>query len=107
MAYNYEFSKPACDDLDGIIDYISVKLSNHAAAQSFFNNLKESIANICEFPDSGTKLDNALLDDETIRKVFIDNYILYYSFVDNKIFILRIIYAKRNVFEMMNEIKNV
>ena len=102
MAYNYKITEPAEKDLDEILNYIAIILLNPTAAKSFYLKLSNSIENICEFPEGGAKLDNGLFVDDAVRKVIIDNYLLHYKIQDEMIYILRIIYGKRNLAEIIS-----
>jgi plasmid stabilization system protein ParE len=49
---------------------------------------------------------NEFLPDMDIRKMVVDSYLLYYTMDEgeNTIFILRIIYGRRDVNEILNEL---
>ena len=64
-----------------------------------------SIDAVCEFPESGMLVQNEYVKDIEVRRVLIDNYILYYKQIGNMITVLRIIYAKRNLEEILKQIK--
>lgn len=104
--YNYILTELALEDLDGILQYISEDLSNKQAAQNFGRKVFETIDTIREFPKSGMFVDNEFVSDKTVRKVQIDNYLLYYNVVDsqNMLYVLRIVYAKRNLDEILKNI---
>ena len=94
----FRFTSSAEEDLDGILDYITNRLSNPIAAASFYSELTNEINGICNYPGSGSPVDNDFISDKRVRKVLVGNYIMFYRFLDdiNKIEILRIIYGKRN-----------
>ena len=55
------------------------------------------------FPESGAPVDNEFLADKTIRKLSVDNYVIYYKtyYEEKAISIIRIVYGKRNLDEIL------
>lgn len=104
--YSYRFTTHAEQDLDEILRYISVDLGNPAAAQNLGRKVFEKIDIVRTFPDSGAPIDNEFLADKTIRKLSVDNYVIYYKEHHNEkiISILRIVYGKRNLDEILKTI---
>ena len=105
MLYDYFFTEKAENDLDGIIKYISVDLANRSAAQNFFVNVFENIETICAYPETGRLISNEYVADKSVRRVLIDNYVMYYKTDEEnkRIFIVRIIYGRRNLTEIIKE----
>ena len=97
MAYSYKFSSRAETELDSHLDYIANELHNPTAAQNFFRKIFEAIDNVCNFPQSGTLIDNDFVSDASIRRLLVDNYIVYYKPLDAEraIYIVRIVYGYR------------
>ena len=106
--YQYHFTKKAETDLDEILSYISIELSNPDAAASFLKDLQAVLASICSVPKIGRIVDNEFLPNREIRKSLVGNYVLYYL-PDKKemiIYILRILYGRRSLDELVREINN-
>ena len=105
MAYNfsYRFTEKAEQDLDEILRYISVDLVNPTAAQNLGRKVFEKIDMVRTFPESGAPVDNEFLADKTIRKLSVDNYVIYYKahYEEKVISIIRIVYGKRNLDEIL------
>lgn len=105
MAYNfsYRFTENAEQDLDEILRYISVDLSNPTAAQGLGKKIFEKIDMVRVFPESGAPVDNEFLADKTVRKLPVENYIIYYKAhcEEKMISIIRIVYGKRNLEEII------
>lgn len=99
MIFKYRFTKKAGTDLEEILEYISKTLCNPTAAASLFKKVFSSIENLCVFPESGALLQNEFVADKTIRKVVVDNYLLYYKMdaAEKYIYTLRIVYGKINL----------
>ena len=90
--YQYRLSQKAEADLDGIVSYIAVELSNPQAASDFVDKLGKVIDEIRSFPE--------------IRKKLIGSYIMYYLPVkeEKMIYVVRIVYGKRNMEEILREL---
>ena len=106
--FQYRFSKKAEADLDEILSYISIELSNPDAASGFLKDLQTVIDSICAIPKIGRIVENEFLPDREVRKSLVGNYILYYLPDTNKkiIYILRILYGRRSLDELGREINN-
>ena len=106
--YQYHFTKKAEADLEEILSYISIELSNHEAAASFLKDLLAVIASICSVPKIGRIVENEFLPDKEIRKSLVGNYVLYYlpDTEEKSIYVLRILYGRRNLDELVREINN-
>lgn len=101
--YSYRFTEKAEQDFDDILRYISVDLANPAAAQNLGRRMFEQIDMVRAFPDSGAPVDNEFLSDKTVRKLSVDNYIIYYKahYDEQIISVIRIVYGKRNLDEIL------
>jgi plasmid stabilization system protein ParE len=96
----------AADDLNEIVSYLAVELDNPSAAAKFLDRLHGAIENICTFPESGARVLNEFLPNESIRKVLVDHYVLYYlpNAEAETIYVLRIIYGRRNMDEILKSL---
>ena len=106
--YRYHFTKKAEADLDEILSYISIELSNPDAAASFLKDLQTVLTSICSVPKIGRIVENEFLPDKEIRKSLVGNYVLYYlpDTEEKSIYVLRILYSRRNLDELVREINN-
>ena len=106
--YQYNFTKKAETDLDEILSYISIELSNPDAAASFLKDLQAVLAAICSVPKIGRIVDNEFLPNREIRKSLVGNYVLYYlpDIKEKRIYVLRILYGRRNLDELVRDINN-
>lgn len=103
--FGYRLTGKAEVDLDGILSYMAVQLANSQATAAFLDKLQDAISEACLSPESGSPVDNEFLPCKTIRKKQVGNYILYY-FPDEKaetIYVLRILYGRRNLDEILRE----
>ena len=106
--YQYHFTKKAKSDLDEILSYISIELSNPEAAASFLKDFLAVLTSICSVPKIGRIVENEFLPDREIRKSLVENYLLYYlpDIKKKSIYVLRILYGRRNLDELVREIIN-
>ena len=104
--FGYRLTQKAESDLDGIVSYIAVELSNPPAASDFVNKLQENIEEARNFPESGSLIYNDFLQAENVRKKLVGHYIMYYlpDTGEKIIYILRIVYSKRNMDEILKEL---
>ena len=104
--YSYSFTEKAEQDFDEILRYISFDLANPIAAQNLGRKIFEKIDIVRSYPESCAIVENEFLSDKTVRKLLVDNYIIYYKANhDEKIItIIRIVYGKRNLDEIIKTI---
>lgn len=104
--YEYLLTEKAESDLDEVLSYLAGKLSNPQAAKRFLENIEAAIHEARCFPDSGVPVENDLLLYDGIRKKLVGNYALYYlpHHEEKKIYILRVIYAKRNPEDILRQL---
>ncbi len=104
--WEYQLTQKAADDLDGIISYIALELCNPKAASDFMDQLQAAIDEARSFPESGASVVNDYLANTNVRKKPVGNYILYYlpDAVKQMIFVLRIVYGRRNMDEILRKL---
>lgn len=104
--FGYRLTKRAESDLDGIVLYITVDLANPQAASDFVDKLQNTIEEARAFLESGSLVHNEFLQIENVRKKLVGNYIVYYllDIGENIIYILRIVYGKRNLDEILKKL---
>ena len=104
--WDYRLTEKADADLDDVVQYIAVELANPKAASDFVDKLQSAIEEARSFPESGSLVINEYLPDTEVRKKLVENYILYYLPDSEKktIFVLRIVYGRRNMDEILRQI---
>lgn len=97
--YTFRLTPLAEQDIDSALGYIAENLCNAKAASDLYLEIENAIDSICAFPRSSSDCLCYLIQDENIRHVLIDNYILIYEIVDElkEIRILRFRYSKMNL----------
>ncbi len=94
--YNIEYSKEAKEDLIGIKQYIKYNLQEPETANNLISKIRKSIETLKENPEIYTILDDDTIRKLEIRKLIIDNYIVFYRIKNDIIEIVRIMYGRRN-----------
>ena len=104
--WEYQLTQKAEADLDDIVGYIAVELSNPKAASDIVDKLQATIEEVRSFPESGSLVVNEFVPNTEVRKKLIGNYIMYYlpDFTEKMIFVLRIVYGRRNLDEILRQI---
>ena len=105
--FKYQFTQRADADLDDIVGYMTVELSDSKAASDFVDKLQQAIEETRLFPKGGFPVDNEYLPNTEIRKKKVDSYVMYYlpDFEEKTIYILRIVYGKRNMDEILRQLE--
>lgn len=97
--YTFRLTPLAEQDIDSALGYIAENLCNAKAAADLYIKIENAIDTICAFPRSSSDCLCYLVQDENIRHIPIDNYVLIYEIVDalKEIRILRFCYSKMNL----------
>ena len=106
--YSFKLTRRAARDLDEILSYIAVKLSNPTAAGDFADDLQKAIDEACTFPESGSAVINEFLPVDYVRKKIVSKYVMYYipDAEKKEIQILRIVYGRRNLSEIIEKMNS-
>ncbi len=91
--YDVELLPAAYSDLNEIFDYILV--DNPQAAENMLDKIMAALQHLESFPNSGTPLLERSLRKLNIRMVIVDPYLAFYRFIDNKVFVYRVLYGSR------------
>lgn len=94
--YNIEYSKEAREDLIEIKRYIKYNLQEPQTAQKLISKIKSEIDKLKSNPQMFTIIDDDFIKKFEIRKLIVDNYIVFYRIQTNNIQIARIMYGRRN-----------
>ena len=97
--YNIEYSKESKEDLVGIKKYIKYNLQEPETANKLISKIRKSIKSIKSLKDNPeiyTIIDDDIIRKLEIRKLIVDNYIVFYKIKNESIEIVRIMYGRRN-----------
>ncbi len=94
--YNIEYSKESKQDLVRIKQYIKNNLQEPEIAQKLIFKIREEINALKNAPEKYAIIDDDIIKRLEIRKLIVDNYIVFYRMKDNNIQIVRVMYGRRN-----------
>ena len=94
--YNIEYSKESKEDLIGIKQYIKYNLQEPETANKLISKIRKSIKTLKENPEIYAIIDDDIIRKLEIRKLIVDNYIIFYRIKNDSIEIVRIMYGSRN-----------
>ena len=96
--YSVLITELAQSDLDSIVEYITVQLSNPIAAKDLLDEVETCYSYFRSNPFIYALSTDARLEKEGYRKALIKNYILFFKLfeVEKKVIVYRIIYGARD-----------
>ena len=94
--YNIEYSKESKEDLIRIKQYIKYNLQEPETANKLISKIRKSIKTLKDNPNIYTIIDDDVIRKLEIRKLIVDNYIVFYRIKNDNIAIVRIVYGRRN-----------
>lgn len=96
-----KFSPDALSDLEQIKRYITLELCNEQAAIKVISNITKKIHILETFPLSGAQLSSIINIETNYRFLVCENYNVFYNFKNDIIYIIRILYNRRNFMEIL------
>lgn len=85
------------DDLNDILDYITLKLHNKPAALKLLNDIETSILKRSYNPTSFETFNSLKFRKNAYYKIYVNHFTIYYIVDKNVMEIRRILYNKRNI----------
>lgn len=97
-AYHLAITEPAEADLKEITDYIAKELLEPSTAQHLITKISEAIFELEQMPKRYALVDDERLANQGIRKLVVDNYIVFYivSEKNQSVSVIRILYGRRD-----------
>lgn len=99
--YNIEYSFESKQDLIDIKKYIKYNLQEPNTAQKLITKIKEETDKLKSNPEIFAIIDDDIIKKLEIRKLLVDNYIIFYRINNENIQIVRVIYGRRNWIELL------
>ena len=98
MSYEIRITKAAEKDINNAADYIERILYNPQAVDALFDAIETKVANLAEFLQQFSVVDDSVLRTWGIRFAQVKNYLIFYtvSEQDKRVDILRFLYGKRD-----------
>ena len=88
-------------DIEDAKEYI--KEENNYAISKFSKRITDSIDSLSEFPELGIELAKRIAVKTNYRYLIVDEYIIFYKFDENNLFVYRILNAKRDYMKILFE----
>ena len=98
---NLFLSEKAKNDLLETKTYIEEELQNPASAKETVNNIIKSLRILQDFAQAGALLSSVVNIESDYRFLVSGNYISFYRIYDDKIYVDRILYARRNYMQIL------
>lgn len=107
-SYDIIVTPDAEEDLISLRDYIGKTLCAPDTARSYIRTIYNSIQTLSEMPARIQPLEAEPWHSRGVRRLFSKNHYIYYRIAekDKKVFILAIIYSKRDQLRQLNSIKD-
>lgn len=105
--YEVKITNQAREQMSEIIDYISQELFAPDAANNLLNKMEKSILALREFPEKNQLIDEEPWRTEGIRRIIVDNFLVYYWIdkAEKRIQVIAVIYSKRDQLEQLKNMK--
>ena len=81
--YNIEYSKKSKQDLIGIKQYIKYNLQEPEIAKKLISKIRKEINALKDNPEVFAIIDDDIIKKLEIRKLIVDNYIVFYRIKEN------------------------
>lgn len=94
--YKVEYSKESKKDLIEIKKYIKNDLQEPETAQKLIDKIRKQINELKDNPEIYAIIDEDIIKKLEIRKLIIDNYIVFYRIKNRSVQIVRIMYGRRD-----------
>ena len=101
--YELLITEFAEQDLDGIVEYIAVKLANPSAAETFLDSVEDCYESLRRTPRLFAGFVDTYLKRKGYRKALINNYLLIFR-IDGKarrVYVLRCFYAGQDYIKQL------
>jgi len=99
---NKLFISPAAEkDLLEIKQYISEELDNPTSAVKVISQITNRIKDLVNFPEAGIPLSTKIGFETKYRFIVSGNYLAFYRFEENSVYIDRVLYAKRDYIRIL------
>ena len=94
-------------DLSELRDYIANVLRSPKTARSYLYHLRREIGSLSEMPARIKAVDEEPWHSCGIRKLIVKNFLVYFRIVEEEktVYILNVIYARRDQFRVLEQMK--
>ena len=100
-----KLSPDALSDLKQTKNYITEELGSEQAAVNTLEKITKHIRVLSDFPETGTPLSSIVDFDTDYRYLVCGNYTAFYSYEQNTVYILRVLYNRRDFMRILFDIE--
>lgn len=98
---NIFYSPESLKDLDDIGDYITYELSSPLAAYNLLTEITKTVDLLKNNPLMGASLNSIANIVSNYRFLVVKNYLIFYCYANNTIFIDRVLYSKSHYLSVL------
>jgi plasmid stabilization system protein ParE len=98
---NIHYTPEAEDDLVGIKRYIAEDRNSPVAALNTITKITKKIRILDQFPELGTRLSSVIDIATDYRFLVCGNYIAFYRLDGNDVYVIRILYGRRDYVKIL------
>ena len=97
-SYNVVITEVAQRDLLDIFDYIALELRESDSARRLLSKIRTKVKSLEEYPERNNMISEPKYEIQKIRWCPVENYVIFYqiSELQNQVYIIRVLYKKRN-----------
>ena len=95
------FSPAAVKDLDQTKTYIVEELGSETSAKKTISDILKRIRTLSDFPKIGAPLSSVVMIDTDYRFLICGNYTAFYRVEEDTVYVVRVLYSKRNYMEIL------
>lgn len=94
--YMVKYTETFIKQFNNILKYFIYKLQNKIAAENFYNDVIKEIEKRSECPESFEKYNSKYKRKNTYYRIYVKNYIIFYTVREDTMEIRRILCDRRN-----------
>ena len=94
--YTIKYTDTFIKQFNNILKYFIYKLQNKIAAENFYNEVIKEIEKRSEYPESFEKYNSSRKRKNTYYRIYVKNYIIFYTIKDNTMQVRLILSSRRN-----------
>lgn len=99
--YIIKYSSTFITQFNNILKYIIHKLQNKIAAENFYNKVINEIEKRSNNPEAYEKYISNRKRKNLYYRIYVKNYTIFYTIINDTMQVRRILYSKRNFKKMM------
>lgn len=99
--YTIKYTDTFIKQFNNILKYFIYKLQNKIATENFYNEVIKEIEKRSEYPESFEKYNSSRKRKNTYYRIYVKNYIIFYTIKDNTMQVRLILSSRRNFYKLI------